>query len=158
MSGGHLHLDGSSLPSDEKRRCSAPNVIKLMMLFLMPTPEDDFEGTKDKFDKRYGSKTIHLNNFAQAFSIACWFIKDSCISATHIYWLNLINGYYSQGVRDMNPMLSDGTIAETSFNDDEMQEALERMFEIYRYLLPDDAHTGSANMTTSGGDCCMGNR
>lgn len=126
-------------------------IRKPMMLFLMPTQEDEFEGTKEKFDKRYGSKTIHLNNFAQAFSIACWFIKDSCISATHIYWLNLINGYYSQGVRDMNPMLSDGTIAETSFNDDEMQEALERMFEIYRYLLPDDARTGSANMTTSGG-------
>lgn len=126
-------------------------IRKPMMLFLMPTQEDEFEGTKEEFDKRYGSKTIQLNNFAQAFSIACWFIKDSCVSSTHIYWLNLINGYYSQGVRHMDVMLSDGTIAETSFSDSEMEEALVRMYEVYRYILPEDACTGSVDMTVSGG-------
>lgn len=126
-------------------------IRKPMMLFLIPTQEDEFDGTKEFFDKIYGSKTIMLNNFAQAFSIACWFIKDSCVSAAYIYWLNLINGYYSQAVRHMNPMLSDGTIAETSFSNDEMQEALARMFEVYRYVLPDDARTGSVNMTVSEG-------
>lgn len=126
-------------------------IRKPMMLFLMPTQEDEFEGTKEEFDKRYGNKTILFNNFAQAFSIACWFIKDSCVSSAHIYWLNLINGYYSQGIRHMDIMLSDGTIAETYFDDSEMREAHARMFQVYRYLLPDDARTGSVNMSTSGG-------
>lgn len=126
-------------------------IRKPMMLFLMPTQEDEFEGTKEEFDKRYGNKTILFNNFAQAFSIGCWFIKDSCVSSAHIYWLNLINGYYSQGIRHMDIMLSDGTIAETYFDDSEMREACARMFQVYRYLLPDDAHTDKVNMTTSGG-------
>lgn len=124
---------------------------KPIMLFLLPTQADEFDGTKAFFDKIYGNMTISLNNFAQAFSIACWFIKDSCVSSAHIYWLNLINGYYSQGIRHMDIMLSDGTIAETYFDDSEMREACARMFQVYRYLLPDDARTGSANMTTSGG-------
>lgn len=126
-------------------------IRKPMMLFLIPTQEDELDGTKEEFDERYGSKTIHLNNFAQAFSIACWFIKDSCVSSAHLYWLNLINGYYSQGVRHMDIMLSDGTIAETYFSNSEMQEALARMFQVYRYLLPDDARCGKVDMVASGG-------
>ena len=124
---------------------------KPMMLFLMPTQEDELEGTKEDFDKRYGRKTIDLNNFAQAFSIACWLIKDSCVSSTKIYWLNIINGYYSHDTRHMDIMLSDGTVAETCFTESEMQEAITRMYEVYGYLLPDEAQTADVNMSISGG-------
>ena len=41
---------------------------KPMMIFLIPTLEKEFESTKEELDKEYGIKTIHLNNFAQAFS------------------------------------------------------------------------------------------
>lgn len=126
-------------------------VRKPMMLFLMPTQEPEFEGSKEEFDRQYGSKTIHLNNFAQTFSIACWFIKDSCVSSVHTYWLNLINGYYSQAVRHADAMLSDGTVREISFSGSEINEAIARMYQVYRYLLPDESRTGNAEMTVSGG-------
>ena len=60
-------------------------IRKPMMLFLFPTEEEEFDVDKEILDQRYGIMEIHLNNFAQAFSIACWFIKDSCVSANHIY-------------------------------------------------------------------------
>ena len=124
---------------------------KPMMLFCIPTQEDEFEGTKDFLDRRYGAKGIHLNNFAQAFSIACWFIKDSCVSASHTYWINLFNGYNSQGHRDMTPSMSNSRIAETSFSDAEVQTALSFMYTVLRYLLPDESKTGRIEMTHSGG-------
>lgn len=126
-------------------------IRKPIMLFLMPTLETEFEGTKVEFDRQYGSKMIHLNNFAQSFSIACWFIKDSCVSSVYTYWLNMLNGYYSQAVRHADTMLSDGTVKEIAFTDDEITEAVARMYQVYRYLLPDESRAGSAEMTISGG-------
>ena len=120
-----------------------------MMVYLIPTMEDEFEGTKQYFDERYGIKALHLNNFAQSFSIGCWFIKDSCIASTYAYWINLFNGYHSQYRRDMGVTLSDGTIAAISLSQAEMQEAIERMYDVYFYLLPDESKTGPINKTSS---------
>lgn len=126
-------------------------IRKPMMLFLIPTQENEFDVSVDELDKLYGIQTINLNNFAQAFSIACWFIKDSCIRATHTYWLNFFSGYYSQNSRSMDVTLSDGTIAEINFDDHEVQLAIMMMYTVLRYLLHDEAHTGDVHMTLSGG-------
>lgn len=126
-------------------------IRKPMMLFLIPTQENEFDVSVDELDKLYGIQTVNLNNFAQAFSIACWFIKDSCIRATHTYWLNFFCGYYSQSSRSMDVTLSDGTIAEIYFDDHEVQWAITMMYTVLRYLLPDEAHTGDVHMTLSGG-------
>lgn len=64
---------------------------KPMMVCFMPTIEEEFIWSKNECDEKYGIKAIHLNNFAQTFSIGSWFIKDSCISTTKIYWLNLFS-------------------------------------------------------------------
>ena len=85
---------------------------KPMMVFLIPTQEDEFEMTKEELDQRYGIKQLHLNNFAQAFSLGCWFIKDSCVTANFIYWINMFNGYNSQATRDMSITMSNGLYAE----------------------------------------------
>jgi len=126
-------------------------VRKPMMIFLIPTMEEEFEGTKNELDERYGLKAIHLNNFAQAFSIGGWFIKDSCVAATNIYWINLFNGYNFQSKRDMVVTLSNGTIAETCLTDAEVLEAIERMYEVYMYLLPDESKMGLVDKTSSVG-------
>lgn len=124
---------------------------KPMMIFLIPTQEDEFEATKEELDNRYGLLQMHLNNFAQVFSIACWFIKDSCICATNLYWLNMFNGYNMQAIREMYVTLSDGTIAEVTLTDTEMAEAIHRMYEIYRYILPDEVKGGPVEKKISGG-------
>ena len=115
---------------------------KPMMCFLIPTQEDEFEATKEELDQKYGIKLIHLNNFAQAFSLGCWFIKDSCVTANFIYWINMFNGYNSQDTRDMTITMSNGTISEIRLTDVEMAEAIDRMYEVYRYLLPDESAMG----------------
>lgn len=115
---------------------------KPMMIFLIPTLEDELERTKEELDQRYGIKLMHLNNFAQTFSLGCWFIKDSCVTANFIYWINMFNGYNSQTIRDMPITMSNGTISEICLTDFEMTEAIDRMYEIYRYLLPDESGMG----------------
>lgn len=124
---------------------------KPMMVFTMPTSEDEKEATKETLDKVYGIKALNLNNFAQALSLACWFIKDSCVSATQSYWINLDNGYNSQANRDGAISLSNGSVEEIEFTDEEVSEAIGRMYEVYRYLLPDESKMGTVQMTTSGG-------
>lgn len=124
---------------------------KPMMLFLIPSVKEDFELGEEELDERYGLMAIHLNNFAQAFSLGCWFIRDSCIAATHIYGFNPINGYISRNKRDMEVTLSDGTVSEISLTPDELQEAVSRMYEIYRYLLPEESGMGRVERTVSMG-------
>lgn len=124
---------------------------KPMMIFLIPTQEDEFESTKKELDKKYGMKLIYLNNFAQAFSLGCWFIKDSCVTANFIYWINMFNGYNSQDTRDMPITMSNGTISEICLTDVEMAEAIDRMYEAYRYLLPDESAMGRIENTYSVG-------
>jgi len=114
---------------------------KPMMLFMFPTKEEEFDADKEILDQRYGIMEIQLNNFAQAFSIACWFVKDSCVSANYIYLLNIILGYNSQAHREMEVTLSDGTVAEITFDDAEIEEAIDRMYEIYKFLLPEESKT-----------------
>lgn len=124
---------------------------KPMMVFLIPTQEDEFEMTKEELDQRYGIKQLHLNNFAQAFSLGCWFIKDSCITANFIYWINMFNGYNSQATRDMSITMSNGLTEEICLTDNEMAEAIQRMYEIYGYLLPDESAMGQVEYTYSTG-------
>lgn len=124
---------------------------KPMMVYLIPTMEDEFEGTKQYFDERYGIKALHLNNFAQSFSIGCWFIKDSCVTSIYAYWINLFNGYNSQFGRDMEITLSDGAIAAVDLSELEMLEAIEKMYEVHRYLLPEESKMGRVDKTSSVG-------
>ena len=124
---------------------------KPMMIFLTPTQKDEFESTKEELDEKYDMKLIHFNNFAQAFSLGCWFIKDSCVAANCIYWINMLNGYNAQVTRDMYITMSDGTISEIRLTDVEMKEAIGRMYEVYRYLLPDESAMGWIESTYSMG-------
>ena len=124
---------------------------KPMMVFLIPTQEKEFESTKEELDMTYGMKLIHLNNFAQAFSLGCWFVKDSCVMANFIYWINMLNGYNSQDTRDMPITMSNGTISEICLTDVEMAEAIDRMYEVYRCLLPDESAMGRVENTYSVG-------
>lgn len=124
---------------------------KPMMLFFIPTQEDEFDANVDELDKRYGIQNLNLNNFAQAFSLACWFIKDSCVCATYSYWLNLFNGYYSQNTRFMDATLSDGSVSEIYFDHHEVQWVVNMMYTVLRYLLPDESRTSTVEMTISGG-------
>ena len=126
-------------------------IRKPMMFFLIPTQEDEFEAGKEKLDERYGVMEIHLNNFAQCFSLAFWFLKDSCVNATHIYWLNMFNGYNVQANRDMESTLSNGNIEERYFDDAEVQEAIARMYEIYGYLLPKESQMGKVEQRVNNG-------
>ena len=112
---------------------------KPMMVFLIPTQEKEFESTKEELDMTYGMKLIHLNNFAQAFSLGCWFVKDSCVMANFIYWIN------------MPITMSNGTISEICLTDVEMAEAIDRMYEVYRCLLPDESAMGRVENTYSVG-------
>lgn len=115
---------------------------KPMMIFLIPTQQDEFMSTKEQLDQQYGIKSIHLNNFAQAFSLGCWFTKDSCINANVIYWMNGINGYNMQEKRDMQITMSDGSVSGVELTDNEFSEAIARMYEIYKYLLPEESKMG----------------
>lgn len=124
---------------------------KPMMAFVQPTQEDELEAAKEQLDAKYGSQALKLNSLAMAFSIACWFIKDSCISPAYAYWFNLINGYDAQYFRDAAVSMSDGSIIEISLTDQEMMEAIKRMYQVFQYLLPDEVKSEPANMTYSGG-------
>lgn len=113
---------------------------KPMVVFLMASTEADFGKTKEELDKMYGMISIKFNNFVQAFSIACWFIKDSCIDSTNMYWCNLLNKYKFQSKRYMHITLSTGEIKEISLDDIEMQEAIRLTYEVLIYLLPNESN------------------
>lgn len=97
---------------------------KSMMVFFIPTQADEFEVTQEELDQRYGMKLIHLNNFAQAFSLGCWFIKDSCVTANFIYWVNMFNGYNSQTTRDMPITMSNGAVVEICMTELDMWKSV----------------------------------
>ncbi len=124
---------------------------KPIMAFLIPTKEDEFDMTKEELDKRYGIQALHLNNFAQTFSLGCWFIKDSCVASSDSYWLNALNDYSMQLKRDMQVTMSDGRIEAISLSETEVLEAIERMYEIYCHLLPDESRTSKIDMVVSEG-------
>lgn len=124
---------------------------KPMIAFLLASSEDDFGKTKEEMDKMYGMISIHFNNFVQAFSIACWLIKDSCISSTNMYWYNMFNHYSLKSKRDMSVTLSTGEISEISLDDVEINEAIERTYEVLNYLSPEESNMGKINCTVSVG-------
>lgn len=125
---------------------------KPMMFFLRASTEKDLDlpPIKEEHDRIYGIEEVNLNNFAQAFSIGCWFIKDSCVRSTQGYWMNLITGYNSQATRAMDNTLSNGGCADISFSDAEMDEAIQRMYEVLRYLLPDESKMGHIEFVGNG--------
>ena len=125
---------------------------KPMMFFLRASTEDELNlpPVKEKLDRRYGIEGINLNNFAQALSIGCWFIKDSCVRATQCYWMNLVTSYNFQATRTMDNTLSNGKCANTSFTDAEMTEAIQRMYEVVCYLLPDESKMGKIEFVGNG--------
>lgn len=59
------------------------------------------------------------------------------------------NGYNSQDTRDMPITMSNGTISEICLTDVEMAEAIDRMYEVYRCLLPDESAMGRVENTYS---------
>lgn len=122
-----------------------------MMFFLRATTEQELQLSKEGLDQRYGIESINLNNFAQTLSIGCWFIKDSCVCATQGYWMNLLSGYNSQGMRDMYITCSDGNCIDTSFTDAEMAEAIRLMYQVYTYLLPDQSKMGRIKSVSRAG-------
>lgn len=124
---------------------------KPIMLFLLPIQEDEFKSTKEELDRHYGLTDLFLNNIAQCFSIACWLLRDSCVSPSYNYRINLLTGYYSQGHRQMDITLSDGSIKETVFSDAEIHAAIEKAYEILSHMLPHEAKTKDVEMTTSNG-------
>ena len=77
--------------------------------------------------------------------------QDSCVMANFIYWINMLNGYNSQDTRDMPITMSNGTISEICLTDVEMAEAIDRMYEVYRCLLPDESAMGRVENTYSVG-------
>lgn len=124
---------------------------KPKMIFLLPTSETEFEAPKDSLDLQIGIKEIHFNNFAQAFSIGCWFIKDSCVTAQYSYGINLFRNFYSQSNRDMTVTMSNGSISEVYFSDSELSEAIRRMYEIYALLLPEESKMGKIEWANNSG-------
>ena len=124
---------------------------KPIMLFLLPTQECEFESTKEELDRCYGLTDLFLNNIAQCFSIACWLLKDSCVSPSYNYRINLLTGYYSQGNRQMDITLSDGSIKEIVFTDAEVYTAIDKAYEILSHVLPHESKTKDVEMTISNG-------
>ena len=122
---------------------------KPMMIFLLASTEEDFSFSKEQLDQHYIFTGLNFNNFAQALSIGCWFIKDSCVSAAWAYLSNPINGYNSQSHREMNVTLSNGRIAETYFSPTEMAEAIDRMYQVLSLLLPDQSKFGKVDFVRS---------
>lgn len=122
-----------------------------MMIFLIPSA---IEENDPHFDQQFGP--TNLNNFAQAFSIGCWFIKDSCIASTNIYHLNLLSYSYSKSHRDMNITMSDGTVSQIALTDTEIAEAIKRMYQVYYYLSPEESKMGEI-ITTYSGDSAIQN-
>jgi len=124
---------------------------KPMFVFFLASNKNDFGKTKKELDEIYGSISINLNNFAQAFSIGCWFIKDSCIASNNMYWCNMFTNYRSCLKRDMPVTLSNGKTCEVNLDNIEITEAIERMYEILKYLSPHESNMGKINCNISNG-------
>ncbi len=122
---------------------------KPVMIFLLASTEEDLTFTKEQLDQRDAFIGLNLNNFAQALSIGCWFIKDSCVSAVHAYMSNPINGYYSQFHRDMDVTLGNGQIKEIYFSPTEMKEAMALMERVLVLLMPDQSGAGQIEFARS---------
>lgn len=124
---------------------------KPKMVFLFATEENEFSATKEDLDKANGIKAIHLNNFAQALSLGCWLVKDSCVSSTDIYQFNPILGYTSIMKRGACVTKSNGAIESVSFTETEINEAIDYMYDIYNFLLPEHSNMGRIQHSMSNG-------
>lgn len=123
---------------------------KPLIIFTMPTSDEEFVTNPSSLEMQYGTIALHLSNFAQMFSIGCWLIKDSCITAKHTYWTNLFNHYYCNYHRDISCTMSDGTVSQISLTDSEVLEALQMTHEVDDYLSPNESKMGKIIVTHSG--------
>ena len=143
-------LEKSNFRNQIGQAAYATLITKPMMIFSYPTSDEEFDLDPQALDQKYGTSAIHFNNFAQTFSLGCWFIKDSCVNSTSTYWTNLFNNYFCHFHRDTKCTMSNGTISQISLTKPEIPEAINRMYQIYCYLLPDESKMGEITCSSSG--------
>ncbi|MGM7693047.1 hypothetical protein ACS65S_13490 [Staphylococcus saprophyticus] len=128
---------------------------KPLIIFMYPSDDNDFsifnEKDKSKADILYGNKNISLNNIVGSFLLATWLIKDNCISVTQSYHINPFNHYNSSYTISNSNTMSDGTIKETCFKNEEIKYAIELSYELLELLMKNVEGDTSINITSNNG-------
>lgn len=107
---------------------------------LLPSSESEIHMSPNpdllkQFDSFYQIINYNFQAMAIAFSMACWIVKDCCVTSTEFYQFNYINTYRVRNKIENIYTLSNGTIDYIYFNKKEIKKAINLTLLIYGYML-----------------------
>lgn len=111
-----------------------------VICFLLPSGEAEIQAPPDKrllkvFDAFYQKINYSFQAVSIAFSVACWMVKDCCVTSTVLYQLNYYNEYRVRNNIENIYTFSNGEISSKKFNVEELNEAISLTPKIYEYML-----------------------
>lgn len=108
---------------------------KPAFIFLYSTDDANVRNNnKNQLDIIYAKKHRFLQELIAAFSIGLWIIKDNALNFNQSYHCNLKNGYEANIGYDLKNVCSNGRFSSVSFNNKEIQHALDLMYTIHEFM------------------------
>lgn len=86
-------------------------------------------------DVFYQKINYNFQAMAIAFSMACWMVKDCCVTSTEFYQFNYFNAYRVRNKIENIYTLSNGMIDSVCFDRNEINKAIQLTPLIYGYML-----------------------
>ncbi|MGK0555370.1 hypothetical protein [Macrococcus capreoli] len=111
-------------------------ISKPLFTFLYPSNEKDFKNeNKESKDSYYMYKDLYLHNLTVAFALGLWLVKDNAVNVNHSYHFNPLINYNSTYNRTLSFTLSSGEIKSTYYSENEINNSISLMYDIYSILL-----------------------
>lgn len=107
---------------------------KPALLYLIPTNED-FDIPPSKYDEFYLAMDYQLSTIARMFSLCVWLLKDSCVSLSHAYHVNIFNECISEVNIDYTCTKANGEISPTELTKREISQAVEWVYELFPFVI-----------------------
>ena len=76
-----------------------------------------------------------LSTIARMFSLCVWLLKDSCVSLSHAYHVNIFNEYISEVNIDYTCTKANGEISPTELTKREISQAVEWVYELFPFVI-----------------------
>lgn len=117
------------------------NIKKLPIIYyLFPSNEVEIHippafDLLESLDIFYQRKNYNFQAIVIAFSMACWMVKDCCVTSTEFYQFNCFNAYRVRNKIENIYTLSNGMIDSVYFDRNEINKAIKLTPLIYEYML-----------------------
>lgn len=111
-----------------------------VICYLFPSSEAEIKVPPDVkllkiYDVFYQRVNYNFQAIAIAFSMACWMVKDCCVTSTEFYQLNCFNTYSVRNKIENIYTLSSGETSSLHFDREEINRAIDLTPKMYKYML-----------------------